>query len=237
MSHSAAELLNRARQAHQEERFTDAKRDLLAAVKICRESGPGKALAVALRQMGETERRLGNPAGALRSYEEAVALMREDTEPLVLAHTMRHLGDVHQEQGGPEQARPCYEEALAIYRSNEQSHPLNLANAIRAFAAHLYDADELQRSAPLWEEARNTYRSLGIHAGVAECSVRLARIARHQSDDQVADKQLAEARTAAEKSGDDEWLASVAKAACQYEYSEAQFLPFAKKKVEKTSSR
>ena len=211
MSHPAAELLNRARQAHKKERFADAKRDLLAAVKICRESGPGKALAVALRQLGEAERRLGNPAGALRSYEEAVALMREDTEPLVLAHTIRHLGDVHQEQGRPEQARPCYEEALAIYRINEQSHPLHLANAIRAFAAHLHDADELQRSAPLWEESRNTYRFFGIHAGVAECSVRLARIARHQSDDEAADQQLAEARTAAEKSGDDELLAFVAK--------------------------
>lgn len=206
-SHTAAELLNRARQAHQEERFADAKRDLLAAVKICRESGPGKALAVALRQLGEAERRLGNPAGALRSYEEAVALMREDTEPLVLAHTMRHLGDVHQVQGAPERARPCYEEALAIYRSNEQSHPLNLANAIRAFAVHLDDADELQRSAPLWEEARNTYRSFGVHAGVAECSVRLARIARRQCDDELVREQLAEAQTAAEKSGGGESLA------------------------------
>ena len=69
-----------------------------------------------------------------------------------------------------------------------------------------------QRSAPLWEDARNTYRLFGIHTGVAECSVRLALIARHQSDDEAADKQLAEARTAAEKSGDDELLAFVAKA-------------------------
>ena len=215
MSHPAAELLNRARQAHKEERFADAKRDLLAAVKICRESGPGKALAVALRQLGEAERRLGNPAGALRSYEEAIALMREDVEPLVLAHTMRHLGDVHQEQGAPDRARPCYEEALAIYRSDEQSHPMNLANAIRALAVYLYDADELQCSAPLWEEARITYRSFGVHEGVVECSVRLARITRHQGDDALAREQLAEAQTAAKKSGDDESLAYVAKAVAE----------------------
>jgi len=209
MPHPAAELLNRAQQAHREERFADAKKDLLVAVEICRESGDGKALAIALRQLGEAERRLGNSTEALKSYEDALALMREDAEPQLLAHTIRHLGDVYQDQGNPDLARPCYEEALAIYRGDEKSRPMNVANAVRAFAVHLYDAGELETSAPLWEEARETYRSFGINAGVAECSIRLARIARHRGDDALAVQRLAEAKAAAEESGDEDTVAYV----------------------------
>jgi len=126
-----------------------------------------------------------------------------------LAHTIRHLGDVYQDQGNPDLARPCYEEALAIYRGDEKSRPMNVANAVRAFAVHLYDAGELETSAPLWEEARETYRSFGINAGVAECSIRLARIARHRGDDALAAQRLAEAKAAAEESGDEDTVAYV----------------------------
>ena len=167
-----------------------------------REMGDSKAVAVALRQLGETERRLGNTAEALKSYEEAVALMRQNPEPQRLAHTIRHLGDVYQEQGKPDSARPCYEEALAIYRSDSQAHLMDVANAVRAFAAHLHDAGELDRSEPLWEEARTTYRAKGIHAGTTECSLRLARVARQRGDEALLAQHLAEARAAAEESSD-----------------------------------
>jgi len=209
MPHPAAELLNRARQAHKQERFADAETDLLTAVEICRDSGDRGALAVALRQLGEAQRHLDNAANALKSYEEAVTLMRSDAEPQRLAHTIRHLGDVYEEPGEPDLVRPCYKEALAMYRSDEQSNPMNVANAVRAFAVHLYDAGELERSMPLWEEARATYRSFGIHAGVAGCSVRLARVARHQCDDALVQQCLVEAKAAAAESGEDDTLAYV----------------------------
>jgi hypothetical protein len=91
----------------------------------------------------------------------------------------------------------------------EKSRPMNVANAVRALAVHLYDAGELETSAPLWEEARETYCSFGINAGVAECSIRLARIARHRGDDALAAQRLAEAKAAAEESGDEDTVAYV----------------------------
>lgn len=212
MPHPAADLLNRSREAYREERYADAKKDLLAAAELCRDLGGGKPLAVALRQLGEAERRLGNRAAALKAYEEAIALMRKIPEPRLLAHTVRHLGDVHQEQGNPQLARPFYEEALAIYRGDKQSHPMDVANAVRAFAAHRYDAGELEQSGPLWEEARETYGRFEIHAGVAGCSIRLAHIAKHQGNHALAQRRLAEARAAAEASDEEDALANVARA-------------------------
>ena len=67
--------------------------------------------------------------------------------------------------------RAGYREALAIYRRNERTPPLDLANALRGFA--LLKGRSAEANA-LWQEARDLYAAVGVEAGVAESSGRLA---------------------------------------------------------------
>lgn len=218
MSHPAADLLARAERAHRERRFDDSKTALVEAVEISRAAAPPqRPLAVALRRLGEAERRTDNPQGARAAYEEAVALMREDSEPLRLGHTLRHLGEVYQEQGQSDPARRCLEEAVAIYRDNEPIPSPNLANAVRALAVHLEEGGALDGAEPLWQEACGIYRSFGVHAGVAEACVRISVIVRGRGENALARRHLAEAEEAARQSEDPDTIDYVAMAAAEFD--------------------
>jgi tetratricopeptide (TPR) repeat protein len=161
-----------------DDRLVDAKRDLLESISLCRQTDDRVKLAMALRELGEMERRLNNGAAARQHYEEAVALYRGTGDALRLAHTVRHLGDVHHDAGREELAEPCYREALHLYRSHNEARPLDLANAIRSMAVLKGEAGEAGESRLLWEEARDLYAAVKVPAGVAECSARLARLTR-----------------------------------------------------------
>ena len=126
-------LLNQARQA----RFkspNDAKRDLVAAVRLARISNDRLQLAQALTELGQIERDLHNIDVALHHYDEAAAIYRAIDVPLKLAHTIRHIGDIRQEAGRLVEAESPYREALALYHHNAETPLLHLANTIRGLA-------------------------------------------------------------------------------------------------------
>lgn len=172
-------LVKRASRARREGRLADAHRDLVEAVAICRRAGTRRELARALGSLGQIERDLGHGDAARPLYEEAVAVCRAEGEPLALAHTLRHLGDLHREAGLARDAEVCYNEALGLYRSHKATAPLDLANAIRPLAILKEAAGEEDEARRLWLEARDLYQVVGVSAGVAECSARLARLGRH----------------------------------------------------------
>ena len=127
-----------------------------------------------LKALAQIERDTRNPKAALPLYEQAVVLCRRIDDVPLLAHTIRHLGDVHLDLENLLDAEACYVEALTLYRASPRASRLDLANAIRPMAilkGRIGDADAARH---LWEEARDLYRSLGIEAGVAECSANLA---------------------------------------------------------------
>lgn len=120
MPEAAITLMRRADRARRENRLTDAHRDLVEAVALCRQAGAQRELVQALKRLGQIERDLGRGDAARPLYEEAVAICREESDPLALAHTVRHLGDIHQDAGRVELAEPCYHEALLLYRSQAE---------------------------------------------------------------------------------------------------------------------
>jgi tetratricopeptide (TPR) repeat protein len=177
MSNETDQLLKQAFQARREHRLDDAKRDLNAAVDLCRGAGVRADLAKALTGLGQIERDLKHGEVAQQHYEEAVAIYRVEGDALRLAHTIRHVGDIHQDEGHLDLAEPCYHEALAIYRSHEQTAPLDLANTNRGLALLKGDTGEHAQARLLWEEARDLYAAVDVEAGVAESSRRLAQLA------------------------------------------------------------
>jgi tetratricopeptide (TPR) repeat protein len=169
----AGRLLRQAEEARREKRLDDARRDLVAAVALCRSAGAPGELARMLKALGRIERDRGELEEARSLYEEAVGVYRGLDDPLALAHTVRHLGDVHREAGRPELAGPCYDEALSLYRSHDEATPLDLANAVRSLAVLKDGTGDVAEARRLWGEAKRLYREVGVSEGVAECSARL----------------------------------------------------------------
>jgi tetratricopeptide (TPR) repeat protein len=177
MSETTENLRRRALQARRENRFDDARRDLLEALTVCGESGDEIDLAETLTALGQIERDLYHADAALQYYAEATAIYRKGDDPLRLAHAVRHLADIHRHEGHLDVAEACYREALDIYRNHEKIAPLDLANAIRGYAIMKQETGATLQAELLWEEARKLYASVDVEAGVAESSRRLAAIA------------------------------------------------------------
>ncbi len=163
-------LIRNAAQARRENRYLDARRDLVEAIVRAREASAKPILIAALKGLGQIERDEGDAEVALALYQDAAALCRTEDDSLLLAHTIRHVGDIHYELGNVEKAEPCYREALAIYRADDTAFPLDLANAIRPMALLLSETDRAKEARPLWEEARRFYQELSIPEGVRECA-------------------------------------------------------------------
>ena len=175
MTQTVLELLEAAQLARREHRLADAHRDLVEAVRLCRQSGERRDLIRALKALGQIERDLGRGDAARPLYEEAVTISREDGDPLMLAHTIRHLGDIHRDAKRLADAELCYHEALALYRAHE-TDPLDLANAIRPLAILKEATGKAEEARPLWEEARELCMAVNVQEAVAECAARLARL-------------------------------------------------------------
>jgi tetratricopeptide (TPR) repeat protein len=180
MAETVDNLLNQASQARRANRLSDAMRDLVEAVDLCRQTQDQLRLARSLAALGQIERDKGNSGAALQHYEEAAAIYCAEGDALKLAHTMRHVGDIHQDAGRLKLAEPCYTEALAIYRAHKETPPLDLANAIRGMALLREATGERAQAKALWEEARGLYAAVNVEAGVKESIRRIALLQSQQ---------------------------------------------------------
>ncbi len=176
MQDTVAKLLQHAREARREGRSDDARRDLLEAVRLCREDDEPTLLAPALTALGQIERDLDRPAEALPLYEEAAELYRKMNDLLRLAHTIRHIGDIHEDLNQFEQAGPFYEEALAIYRAHRGTAKLDLANTLRGYALQRGAVGDTQQAIAFWKEAGELYAACEVEAGVKESARRVAML-------------------------------------------------------------
>ncbi len=197
MNETIRDLLTQAGRSVQENRLSDARRQMIQSLSLLRDGGTPSDIARVSRDLAEMERKLGDRDAALQRYGEAVALYREVDEPLRLAHTIRHLGDVLCDAGRGALAEPHYEEALAIYRAHPESSPGDLANAIRSMAVLKDEAGEIEQAIALWSEARALYATLSYPPAVAETSARLALLAHRCGDRERASEWLGAAKAAA----------------------------------------
>ncbi|MFL6374959.1 MAG: tetratricopeptide repeat protein [Pyrinomonadaceae bacterium] len=150
---------------------------LREAVDAARASRNDFALAIALRELGEFERRTPvTQRLALRDYAGSVALLRSLDQPLTLAHTIRHLAQVHEGAGQFDEAEKNFDEALALYREHSIEDDLNFANAVRYSASIKERLGRTEEAAELWQEAERRYRDCGIQAGVNEAAKRREKL-------------------------------------------------------------
>jgi tetratricopeptide (TPR) repeat protein len=168
-------LLMQSRQTRFE-RPEDAKRDLIQAVALARESNDRLKLAQSLTALGQIERDLHNNEEALRLYEEALEIYRALNDPLKVAHTVRHVGDILRHLERFAAAATSYAEALRIYRAHPGTRPLDLANALRGLARLKEALGENAEAKTLWEEAGTLYAAVNVESGVAESARKVAML-------------------------------------------------------------
>ena len=160
---------------------------------------------------------IGNVAYVLR-YKLAVASARRRDDRLRLAHRVRHLGDAYYYAGRWALAEPCYLEALSIYRSDNQTRPLDLANAVRSLAVLKHEGGASDEARRLWQEAHDLYTGLKVTAGIAESAARLALLARQQGDLRRSRECLTEASASANDAADPETLQYIREVTAQIEH-------------------
>ncbi len=73
-----------------------------------------RGMTIALINLGDVERMLGNFERARASYVEAIALAQESEDQVALARMHQRLGDLIHDDGAIEAARAHWEQALNI---------------------------------------------------------------------------------------------------------------------------
>jgi len=89
---------------------------------------------------------------------------------LRLAHRVRHLGDAYYYAGRWALAEPRYVEALSIYRGDNQTRPLDLANAVRSLAVLKHEGGASDEARRLWQEAPDLYTALLTRCLTTRCT-------------------------------------------------------------------
>ena len=166
MSSEIVRLGEEARLALGEGRVDDARGLLRPSVSLCAESGVHSEAVGALRMLAQIEHGLGRGDEESALYHEAVVLCREAGHPTLLAHTIRHLGDLLRHSSDLEGADACYSEAIELYRASSETHPSELANAVRPMAILQEALGNSEAARTLWAEAQE---DPGGGCGVCRC--------------------------------------------------------------------
>jgi tetratricopeptide (TPR) repeat protein len=177
--HTAAALFERGRAALGEKRRKHARELFRNALKACGPDDGPELRAATHVEIGRVARDLGDNESAVSHYRTAAELYRGVNDPMNLAHAVRHVADILRGMGraGTDptaEAEPFIQEAIEIYRSQQPLPQLHLANALRVAALLKEQAGNDAEALPLWVEARDLYRAVGVDAGVAESRAHLA---------------------------------------------------------------
>ena len=181
------------------------------AVTVARSSGSKIALANALKELGNIERRPPQlREDANRTYLEAAELYRELDMPLEAAWVLRHIGINHEYAELLSEAEGYYDGSLALFRQHADEDDSNYANTVRYPAVIKNRLGKREESTVLWEEAVRRYEKMGQLHGVAEGAAWLAIFAAEKGDADLAGDWLSRAESAASVARDpdtDKWVA------------------------------
>jgi len=170
----AASLLELGRAARGEKRYTDAGELFRDALEACGPDDSDQLRAAIQVEIGRVARDLRDNESAISHYSAAAEIYRGLNDRMNLAHAVRHVADILRGMGRTDAAEPYISEAIVIYRAQEPLPELHLANALRVLALLKEQTGNNAEALPLWVEARDRYRAVGVDAGVAESRAHLA---------------------------------------------------------------
>ena len=193
-------------------------------VSAARASGDELALANALKELGNIQRRPPFMRDAANeTYAEAVELYRKLGVPLEEAWVKRHIGINHEYAERLTEAEKYYDESLALFREHAGDNTLNYANTVRYPAVIKNRVGKRDESRALWEETVRRYENIDAPVGVAEGAAWLTIFAIEKRDPALAKEWFAKAEAAACAANDpdtDRFVAEVRTRMDIYEHGE-----------------
>ena len=105
---------------------------------------------------------------ALRYCRQSVVYYAQAGLPAKVAHATRHLADLQRELGLGTEAVQNYRAAILIYRTQQNTEPGTLANALRGFGLALELVGDRGEAKTVWQETRDLYSAYGLQTGVEE---------------------------------------------------------------------
>ena len=184
-----------------------------ALVSAARASGDKLALANALKELGNIQRR--PPLmwdAANETFAEAVELYLKLEMPLAAAWVTRHIGINHEYAEHLTEAEKYYDESLGLFREHASDNDDNYANTVRYPAVIKNRVGKRDESTILWEEAVRRYEKMDQPLGVAEGAAWLTIFAIEEGDLSLAHEWFAKAEAAASAANDpdtDKFIAEV----------------------------
>ena len=93
-----------------------------------------------------------------------------------IAHSTRHIADLQMELGDYEEAETNYRKVILLYKSNHETHNLDLANANYGFGLCLEKRGKTNEAIQVWKETKDLYASCNLQQGVSEAQKRLDKL-------------------------------------------------------------
>lgn len=182
-------------------------------VSTARASGNKLELAIALKELGNIERRPPQlRKDSNRTFTEAAEIFKELEMPLEAAWVIRHIGINHEYGEFLAEAEECYDESLSLFRQHATESDPNYANTVRYSAVIKNRVGKRKESTELWEEAVGRYYVMDQPLGVAEGAAWLAIFAHEKGEYELAREWFVKAESASDSTPDEDtekWIAEV----------------------------
>ena len=166
--------------AHEENDYVLAAKRCEEALRLLRELGNERDVALALVACAQVASTSGDHAGARRLYEEALTTCRPLDEPWLVAHVLERLGRALWNEGDYEASFPLLEESLALFA---RVGDVAGAAVARIEVAWVYLArEEPDKALPLVEDALPVLRASRNRRYLARAITGLAEAALQRGD-------------------------------------------------------
>lgn len=168
-------LLQKAWDQRRQSNYEEARKLVEQAEALCQASDHAYLGRIAHIYM-QFEADHDNFEKAVEFSKQSIAHYEQAQLQDKIAHATRHLADLQSQLGQLEASEANFRKVLSVYQGQSNTHPGNLANAVRAFAVLLEKTPKKQEALQHWKQAKELYANVGIKEGVEEAETSIRRL-------------------------------------------------------------
>jgi serine/threonine protein kinase/Tfp pilus assembly protein PilF len=142
------------------------------SLKIKRELGDKRGIAVSLNEKAQAQSMLGDPAAAVASYNEALQIRREIGDKRGVGDTLMDLGTLYSDRGQIDEALKLYKESLQIQR--DLGDELNKGKCLQNIGEAYLTKGQYEDALTYFQQALQIRESLKVPDDLADTLHNLA---------------------------------------------------------------
>jgi predicted ATPase len=171
--------------ASEQSDYTSADTLFQENLRIARQLGDKRSIAVSLNAMAVNARHCGELSASRALFEESLALWRELQDAPATGRALSNLASIVKLQNDFAHARDLYEECLSIFRALADTS--GIAWTLNHQGDVARDQGDSFAAQSLYEQSLRAFRQLGDRWGIAGCLADLGNLARAQGECRQAD--------------------------------------------------